>query len=348
MERITGKMKQAVLKAPCVVEMEEAPIPEITEEQVLLKMLCFGICGSDMQIYHGKHKSAIMPLVMGHEGAAVVVQAGSKVNGFRQGDQVTIEPQLMCGNCEPCRRGRFNVCEDLKVIGVHVDGLNREYCAVDPSVLHHIPADMDEELAALVEPLAVAVGSAKRSGRVKDGNVLVVGAGTIGNLTIQAVKALGAKRVAAADINDARLDYALECGADAVINTENTPLKEAVERIFGHAKADVIIDCAAIPSVFYSILEAARPDSDIVITGNYKEPVTFDLPLIQRREINLLGHMMYVRDEFEEAIRLLYENQIVLTKTISQRYPFDRYPEALRFADENPGEVMKILVKFDA
>lgn len=340
-------MKTARLYEPCRIVMEEERIPEIRETQVLLKILCFGVCGSDMQIYHGKHKAVTMPVVMGHEMAALVVKTGDYVRQFQEGDKVTVEPQIMCGSCYPCQTGRFNVCENLKVMGVHVDGCNCEYYAVEEKYLHHIPSDMEPEKAALAEPLAVAVGCVGRSRRIQGGNVLVVGAGTIGNLVIQAAKAAGAKRILAADRNDERLQYAKICGADDTANTETVDLKTAVEVCFGVRKADVIIDCAAVPAVFKQILHAARPDSDIILTGNYKEPVDFEIPLIQRREINLLGHMMYVREDFETAIRLLYEGKIEISQTVSQRYPFSQYAKALKFADQNPEKVMKMMIYMD-
>ena len=341
------KMKIARLYEPCKVIMEEVPEPEISETQVLLKILCFGVCGSDMQIYHGKHKTVVMPVIMGHEMAAEIVKTGSAVKDYRVGERVTVEPQIMCGECYPCRTGRFNVCEKLKVMGVHVDGCNCEYYAVEEKHLHHVPSDMEPEKIALVEPLAVAVGCVGRSGRIPGGNVLVVGTGTIGNLVIQAARAAEAGKILAADINEERLIYAKECGADETFNTGMVGFETAVEQCFGVRKADVIIDCAAVPAVFKQILQAARPDSDIILTGNYKEPVEFEIPMLQRREINLIGHMMYVREDFETAIRLLYENRICISKTISQRYPFGRYPEALKFADENREKVIKMMIHMD-
>ena len=119
-------MKAARLVKPYQMIFEEKPIPEIRENQVLLKILCFGICGSDLQIYHGQHKYAAMPIIMGHEIAAQIEKTGSRVTGFSPGDKVTIEPQVTCGSCYPCQTGRFNVCEQLKVIGVHMDGCNQE------------------------------------------------------------------------------------------------------------------------------------------------------------------------------------------------------------------------------
>lgn len=338
-------MKVARLVEPYKIVFEDAPVPECGDHQVLLKILAFGVCASDMQIYHGKHKYAAMPVVMGHEVAAVVEKVGKGVTGYQPGDKVTIEPQVTCGECYPCEQGRFNVCEHLKVIGVHQDGCNCEYFALDPKYLHHVPQDLSDEMTALVEPLAVGVGSIKRSRMFKGGNVVVVGAGTIGNFVAQAAKGLGAGKVMVTDVNQAKLDYALECGIDFAVNTSGFSLKEAIIQTFGKQKADVIVDCVAIPAVFKTILEAARPNSEIILTGNYKAPVELEVPVIQRQEISLIGHMMYVREDFEDAIRLLAEGKITISKTVSQVYPFDRYPEALQFADEHPLDVMKMIIK---
>lgn len=327
------------------IEMGEAPIPVNKDNEVLLKILCFGICASDMQIYNGKHKYAAMPVIMGHEVSAEIVAVGSQVTDYKVGDKVTVEPQVFCGECYPCKQGRFNVCEKLRVYGVHVDGFNLEYSAVEPKYLHKVPSSLTDEQIALVEPLAVGVGSIKRSQTFKGGNVVVVGGGVIGNFVAQAAKGLGAGQVLVADISDDKLEYAKECGIDFTANTSKVPLKEAIVNAFGDRKADVIVDCVAIPPVFVDIIEAARPNSEIIITGNFKAPVSIELPMIQRREVNIIGHMMYVREDFADAISLLNDGKITISKTITQTYKFDEYKEALDFINDNPMEVMKAIVK---
>lgn len=338
-------MKVAKVVAPYEIIIEECPIPEINDDEVLLKNKYFGVCGSDLQIYHGKHKSAPMPIIMGHELDAVVSLVGKNVNDFMVGDRVSLQPQITCGKCHPCLQGRSNVCEDLKVIGVHVDGCNCEYYATEPKYLHHIPKEINDNQVVLVEPLAVGVGSIKRSRTFKGGNVVVIGAGTIGNFVAQAAKSLGAENVMITDIVQEKLDYALECGVDYAINTSVISLKDAIEQTYGIRKADVIVDCVAHPAVFKSIIAAARANSEIIITGNYKEPVELEVPLFQRREISIIGHMMYTRSDYEDAIRILYEGKITTSKTISQVLPFDEYAEALKFVDEHPEAVMKMVIE---
>lgn len=339
-----GRIKEII---PGAFEFTEEPIPEINDDQVLLKVLYIGVCASDQQIYHGLHKSVTedkLPRIMGHEVSAKIEKVGANVKDFKVGEVVTVEPQVTCGECYPCQQGRFNVCEHLSVMGVHEDGFIQEYAACDAKYLHHTPEGMDPELVAIVEPLAVGVGSIKRSDFVGK-NVVVVGAGTIGNCVAQAAKGLGAGKVMVTDINQEKLDYALECGIDYAVDTSKISLKDAIEQHFGVHKADVIVDCVAAPPVFQTILDAARPNSQIVITGNYKAPLTFEVPKIQRREISIIGHMMYVREDFADAIRLLAEGKINTTKLISQRWSFEQYPEAFVFADANPLKVMKMVVK---
>jgi len=277
-------MKQMRITGPFTFQAEEAPVPEISAHEVLLKIDCMGVCGTDMMIYHGKHKFMTFPVILGHEAAATIEKIGAQVSGFTAGEKVTIEPQVFCGECFPCQSGRFNVCEKLKVLGVHQDGFSREYTALDPKYLHKVPSSMSTELIALIEPFAVGVSSVRRSTRLAGANVVVIGAGTIGNFTAQAAKALGAAKVMITDISQSKLDWARECGIDYCVNTADKNLKEVIKETFGKRRADIIIDCAAVPAGFKSILEAARQCSEIIITGNYKEPVELQSPFCSDRK----------------------------------------------------------------
>ena len=333
---------------PGEIRFDDDPVPEISDDEVLLRVLSIGICASDMQMYHGMHMALTpekLPRVMAHEVSAVIEKVGTAVTGWSVGEKVSVEPQVYCGKCYPCKIGRFNVCEHLEVMGVHRDGFACEYYKLNPKYLHKVPQDMSVDLITVVEPLAVGVGSIKRSTLFKGGNVCVVGAGTIGNCVAQAAKGLGAGQVMVTDINQDKLDYALECGIDYAVNTRNVTLKEAVEQCFGMRKADVIVDCVAAPPVFQTILDATRPSSEVILTGNYKADVQLSIPRIQRREVNLVGHMMYVREDFADAISLLAEGKINTEKFISQRWEFDQYLDAFKYADANPLGYMKQIVK---
>ena len=337
-------MLTARITAPFTFDYPEREIPKIQPDKILVKVKNLGVCASDIQIYHGKHKYVKFPLTMGHEAACEIVEVGENVTGFEPGEHVVVEPQLTCGKCRACRKGRFNVCEELKVIGVHTDGMAAEYFLIDPWNLHKLPEDMSYERAALIEPMAVGFGSVRRAGDVTGLNVAVVGAGTIGNFTAQAAKALGAEHVMLTDIVDKKLDIARNCGVEFCVNTKEIGLKQAIADCFGEDGADVIIDCAATPFVFNQMIEASRNDSVIVITGNYKDNVNLEVPLIQRREVTIIGHMMYVRSEFEDAIRCLADGSICTEGLISAKFPLEKYEEAFSFIDEHASDVMKVII----
>lgn len=341
-------MKVARLMAPFQIEMQQAPIPEPGPNEVVLKNMYLGICTSDLQIYHGKHAYAAMPVTMGHEEAGIVYKVGENVTDWKPGDRVILQPQLFCGECYPCKTGHFNVCESLKVIGVHVDGCACEYTAVPAWNLHRLPDNVSFREAALIEPIAVGFGVVRRINEVTDitgKRVCVVGAGTIGNLVAQACKAMGAGPVMITDILQDKLDLALKCGIDYAENTREQTLAQAIEQCFGSDKADIIVDSAANPFVFQSIMDAARKASIVVLSGNYKEPVQLDVTQIQRREITVLGHMMYIRQEFEDGLRHLSLGNLHTEGLITQEWTLDQYAEAFRFIDDHPADVVKMIVK---
>lgn len=341
-------MLVAKLMEPYRFAFLDAPIPQPGPDEVVLKNIYVGVCTSDAQIYHGKHAYAAMPVVLGHEAAGVVAQVGSRVRDWNPGDRVILQPQLFCHQCYPCRTGHFNVCEQLKVIGVHTDGCACEYTAVPAWNLHALPDNVSFRDAALIEPMAVGFGVVRRINEVSNlegKKVCVVGAGTIGNLTAQACKAMGAAQVMVTDVLEEKLALARRCGIDYAVNTRTLSLADAITACFGSDRADVIVDSAAAPAAFQSILDAARKASIIVVSGNYKEPVAFDVTQLQRREITMLGHMMYIRHEFDDALRQLSLGRIHTEGLITQEWTLREYPDAFRFLDEHPTEVVKMVVR---
>ena len=326
-------------------EYLDVQVPEIGESDVLIKMSIMGICGSDVQVYHGLHNYMTFPVVQGHEGSGVVEKVGDKVTAVKPGDKVTIQPQIFCGTCIPCKTGNENVCQNLKVYGIHTDGMAQEYLSMPESVVRKLPDEMSFEVAAFVEPVAVAVGSIRRCGDIAGKNVVVLGAGPIGNLVAQVAVAEGAN-VLITDIAEKKLVMAKECGIPNVKNTTDVDLKEAIGEVYGDDGADCIIDCAAVTQSLLSAINAARPASKIVIVGNFKKPVEIEIPLIQRQAIDVIGVMMYVRTDYEKAIRLIHEGRIEVEKLISNSFPVNQFKEAYDFIDENRVDVMKVLMRF--
>jgi L-iditol 2-dehydrogenase len=326
------------------IELLEVPVPEIGDNDVLIEVKRMGICGSDIQIYHGKHKYMSFPIVQGHEGSGIIVRTGKKVTGLGIGEKVTIQPQVFCGKCKPCRMGHYNVCENLQVYGVHTTGMAQEYFAVPAAKVIKLPENFEFDTGALVEPVAVGVGTIRRSCVNAGENVVVLGAGTIGNLTAQVARAAGAK-VMITDINSKKLKIAEECGLSICVNTLEKDLGKAIKEYFGNEGADVIIDCAAAKASLTAALNNARRASKIVVVGNFKEPVEIEMPLLQRREVDMIGIMMYLRCDFEEAVWLMAEGKIRTDILISEHFNIRYFEEAYRYIDTHAMDVMKVMLK---
>ncbi len=233
-------MLQQVMTNPKEITFREVPVPEITAEQVLVKIKRIGICGSDIHVYHGKHPFTSYPVTQGHEVSGEIVKLGENVKGFTVGQKITIQPQVVCGECYPCRHGKYSLCEKLKVMGFQTTGTASEYFAVDAAKVTALPEEMSYDEGAMIEPLAVAVHAVKRAGDVK-GKIAVLGAGPIGILVAQTAKGLGAESVMITDVSDLRLEKAKECGVDFCVNTRKKDFGDAMLEDFGPDKADVII-----------------------------------------------------------------------------------------------------------
>ena len=340
-------MLQVKMPEAYKIDMLDVPVPAIKANEVLINMKRLGICGSDIQVYHGKHKYMRFPVVQGHEGAGVIVKTGEKAEGLSVGDKVTIQPQVFCGKCYPCQIGHYNVCEHLKVFGIHEPGMASEYFAAEASKVIKLPQDMSFDQGAMVEPAAVAVGAVRRCGDIEGNNILVLGAGTIGNLAAQTAQACGADKVMITDINSKRLDIAGDCGIEYCINTKEKDIGDAISEIFEDRKADVIIDCAGVKTTIDQAINNARRASKIVVVGNFKEPVEIEMPLLQRREIDMIGIMMYVKEDFEEAIRLMQEGKVKTEKLITDYYRIRDFKQAYEYIDHHMEDVMKVMLTFE-
>ncbi len=338
-------MLQVKMSEAFKVEYLELPVPEIAADEVLIAMKRVGVCGSDIQIYHGKHKYMKFPVVQGHEGAGIVARLGAQVTGLKIGDKVTVQPQVFCGQCAPCRSGHYNVCKNLKVYGVHTGGMFCEYFVAPASKVLRLPDTMSFDEGSLVEPVAVATGTIRRCGDLAGKNVAVLGAGTIGNLVAQVAVASGAKKVLVTDINEKRLDIARDCGIHACVNTSEKKLKDVIVETFGDDEADIIIDCAGVKAIFNEAVAAARCSSKLVIVANYKEPVEIELPLLQRREVDMLGIMMYLREDFERAIELISSAAVQTKPLISDHFSLSEVEHVYPYIDGNPEKVMKVVIR---
>lgn len=340
-------MLQQVMTAPHQITFREVDTPKAAPGQAVLRIRRIGICGSDIHVYHGTHPFTSYPVTQGHEVSGEVVELGDGVEGLSIGQKVTIEPQVVCGKCYPCCHGKYNLCEELKVMGFQTTGTASEYFAVDAAKITPLPGDMGFDEGAMLEPLAVAVHAVRRMGDVHGLKIAVLGAGPIGNLVAQVAKGLGAESVMITDISDIRLAKAKECGVEFAVNTRSENFGEAMVRCFGPDKADVIYDCAGNNTTMGQAIQYARKGSTIILVAVFAGTASVDLAVLNDHELDLNTTMMYRHEDYAEAIRLVNEGRVALRPLISRHFAFRDYLAAYEYIDANRESTMKVIIDVD-
>ncbi len=336
---------------PRRIEFREVEAPKadnLGAHQVLLNIKRIGICGSEIHSYHGLHPATFYPVVQGHEYSAVVVATGSEVRVCKAGDKVTARPQLVCGECNPCRRGQYNVCEKLRVQAFQADGAAQDYFVMDDDRIVVLPEGMSLNYGAMIEPSAVGAHSTARAGDLKGKNVVVSGAGTIGNLVAQFALARGAKKVLITDVSDLRLDIARKCGIENTLNVTKTPLKEGVAGVFGDEGFQVGFEVAGVESSIRSLMECIEKGSTIVVVAVFEKDPALSMFYLGEHELSLVGTMMYRHEDYVTAVDMVSKGEINLEPLISNRFKFEQYDEAYKFIDADRASSMKVILDLDA
>ena len=272
------------------------------------------------------------------------IKVGKDASVFREGQKVTIEPQVYCGHCYPCRHGKYNLCEELKVMGFQTTGTASEYFAVDASKVTPIPEDMSYEEGAMIEPLAVAVHGVKQMGDVTGMNIVVIGAGPIGNLVAQSAKGMGAAKVMITDVSDLRLEKQKSVELTYVSTQEIKNFGEAMVEAFGPDKADVIYDCAGNNITMGQAIKYARKGSTIVLVAVFAGMAEVDLAVANDHELDIKSTMMYRHDDYIDGIRLVNEGKVHLKPLISKTFAFKDYLKAYQYIDDNRETTMKVII----
>lgn len=343
-----AKMKRVVLKEPRLVEVVEAPVPnEIGPDEILLKIHRVGICGSDVHMYYGKHPFAnTYPMVQGHEYAGEVVAVGSDVRNFTLGQKVTGRPHLVCGQCPPCKRGQYNVCHNLRVEGcAGPEGAAQEYFIVPQDRAIAIPGSMSYDQAAMIEPTAVCAHATKRAGDLSGKNVVVTGAGTIGNLVAQFALARGAKKVLITDLVDFKLDQAKACGIINTTNLNKESFTEAAHRVFGDEGFQVGFEAVGAEPALTGLIAGIENGGTVVIIGVYVRNPVVDMGFLGEHELNVIGSMMYRHEDYLEAVEWVDAGRIKLEPLITQYYSLANYFDAYRFIEAHTDEAIKVIIR---
>lgn len=339
-------MRQAILVQPKQIEFREIAAPtaaELSAHQVLVNVKRIGICGSEIHSYHGLHPATNYPVVQGHEYSGIVTACGKDVTVCRPGDKVTARPQLVCGECNPCKRGQYNVCEHLRVQAFQADGAAQDFFVVDDDRVVKLPETMSLDYGAMIEPAAVGAHASGRTD-VKGKNVVVSGAGAIGNLVAQFCKARGAKNVLITDVSDLRLAVARECGIEHTLNVSKRSLKEAAAELFGEEGFQVGFEVAGVESSIRSLMATIEKGSDIVVVAVFAKDPALSMFHLGEHELRLIGSMMYRHEDYLTAIDSIDRGAINLQPLVTNHFPFEQYNEAYQFIDAHRETSMKVIV----
>jgi threonine dehydrogenase-like Zn-dependent dehydrogenase len=286
---------------PNRIEPLQVPVPEVGNEEALIKVEACGFCGSDLGIVSGAHPRAKAPLTLGHEFCGTVELIRSASATLNPGDLVAAYPLISCGKCVACRIGAAHVCHKLRLYGIDVDGAMAEYVRLPVSSLLPLPKNMSPLVGAVVEPLAVAVHGFSLASPEKNTRAVVMGAGPIGLLTALVART-GNVSVLISDILPSRLALAKQLGLHAV--AAGRELKNMVEEITGGNGVDLVFECAGVPSTARDMTDLVRSRGTIVNLGVFKAPVEIDMQAVNFKEIAIIGSRVYTRNDFLKAIEL--------------------------------------------
>jgi len=339
-------MKQAQVIKPGKLQFAEIPDPTsrvLEDHEILLQIHTIGICGGDIHVMHGQHPFVTYPVIQGHEYGASVLAVGKHVTKVKPGDKATARPQLVCGNCPPCRKGRYNVCQNLRVQGFQAPGAAQKHFVVPEDRIIRVDNSLSYDDIAMIEPCAVGAHASSKTD-LEGKNVVVTGAGTIGNLVAQFVQARGAKRVLITDVSDFRLRKAQECGIKYIANTAQERFEDAIKRVFGDELFQVGFEVSGAQPCITDLVANIEKGCDIVLVGVFSKPPFVDLAVVDVHEITIKGSMMYKHEDFELAGRLLSKGEINVKPLVTQRFSFDDFAEAYQLIDNNREICMKIII----
>ena len=343
-------MKAVRLLGPNDFTVENIPVPEISEDEILLRMKTTAICGTDMRILTGKKTRGVRyPSTIGHEICGVIEKVGAHVEGFAPGQKIAVANVIPCHHCAMCLTGHENACMNRKAIAYEFDGGFAEYvripeiCIASGNVVP-LPDDVSFAEGALIEPLSCCLHGQKTMGVKVNDVVLVEGAGPIGLMHLALAKIAGARTVIVSEPNAFRRGKAEELGADIVVN----PMEEALHTVVMEASnglgADVVVLAIGVPALVNEAFRLAKRNGSVSLFAGFpeKSTCTIDPNLIHYSEIHVTGSTAYTRQDYMEAAELVRSRRIELEKLVTHRFHIEEFDKAYEVSKS--GEGLKICI----
>lgn len=331
-----------------MVEIREVSIPKIGPNEVLLKVMAAGICGSDIEMWHNKQSFPVnTPVISGHEFCGVIEEVGKDVKGFKKGDKVTSETHAyVCGRCRFCRSGNYHLCPERLGFGYGVDGAFTSYVKVRQEILHSAPENISFEEASLTEPLCVGYNAVAVVSKLSPGDtVVIIGPGPIGLNCLQVAKVLGAGEliIIGTKVDDKRLKVAKELGADICINLdEQDPVSIVMDKTKG-VGADLVVNAAGNSASMYQSLQLVRRLGQITKVGWGPKPLNFSLDLLISKSVILRGSFSHNWQTWEHVIKLMKKDKLKAKPLITHIFPITEWKKGYKLMEGK--EAIKVVLK---
>jgi L-iditol 2-dehydrogenase len=340
-------MKALLLSQYRHLELTDLPVPEPAPDEVLVRVAACGICGSDVHGYDGSSGRRIPPIVMGHEAAGTVAALGKNVKDLSEGDRVTFDSTVYCGNCSNCLRGDVNLCDHRQVLGVSCGDYRRagafaEFVVVPARITYRLPENLSFAEAAMLEAVAVAIHAVSLVPIGQDTSALVLGAGTIGLLVQQALRAAGCSHVYVADVDATRLKLSQELGATATLTSDPELLPQVLQLTDGTG-VDVAVEAVGRNETVTAAIDSVRKGGSVVLVGNISPEVTLPLQKVVTRQIRLQGSCASA-GEYPRAIELMSSGAIRVKPLISAVAPLAEGPRWFERLYAREPNLMKVVL----
>jgi L-iditol 2-dehydrogenase len=341
-------MKALLLSEYNNLKVLDLPDPIPSADELLIQVAACGICGSDVHGYDGSTGRRIPPIVMGHEAAGVVTAVGSGVSGFAPGDRVTFDSTVFCGACEYCMKNEVNLCNNRQVIGVSCGEYRRagafaEFLTVPARVAYQLPKDLSFAEAAMLEAVSVALHGVAVSEMIGEEAVLVIGAGMIGLLLLQAARVAEASRIYVSDVDSTRLELAENLGADETFLASGAALTEEVLRATKGRGVDVVLEAVGRDETIAAGIDCVRKGGTVTLVGNISPQVTLPLQKVVSRQIRLQGSCAS-SGEYPEAMALIADGKIKVAQLITAVAPLSEGPKWFERLHAREPNMMKVVL----
>ncbi|MEM3130049.1 MAG: galactitol-1-phosphate 5-dehydrogenase [Nitrososphaerota archaeon] len=339
-------MKAAIWYGGKDIRIEDVPEPKISDNDVLIKVKAVGICGSELHAYEGTSERRKPPLIMGHEFSGEVEEVGKNVKNLIKGDKVVVNPIIRCLKCEQCLNGRSNICENMRLIGLHTPGAFAEYIAIPSENCYKIPDNLSFEEASMVEPLSVGLHAINLANMKINSDVAIIGGtGVIGLCTLQVVKIVGVGRIICTGTRENKLKIAEKLGANILINVkEIDPIKKIME-ITNRKGIDIAFEAVGIQETVQQAISMVKKGGSVVVIGMLAKKMELEMLDIVTKEKKIIGSYGYTPLDFKTALNLIAEEKVNVKPLITHVFSLNEISKGFEVLSKNREEVIKVIIK---